>query len=234
MADSGVKPCRRSRAGRTRRQAAEGTGLWAQGPAALAPSTAWRPGPDVCLGTNASTEGCGEDGARRDAPVDFAPLRGRPPTWITCCFFGGKTKCLADLQTSACRHFLTLRRARRCGRPAFDRSHISCGQHADPSPILRSVNPFFFRLIQPECQTCAVMRSREHRPWESAFRPLVSCASARRYPHNPQYNGIFRRQPDRKNAFAGASGGGDGPDIQPSSVRGKGLNFGRGGLLRPA
>jgi hypothetical protein len=31
-----------------------------------------------------------------------------------------------------------------------------------------------------------------------------------------EYNGKIRPQPDRENAFARASGGGDGPDIQPS------------------
>ena len=31
-------------------------------------------------------------------------------------------------------------------------------------------------------------------------------------------NGKIRPQPDRENAFARASGGGDGPDIQPSLV----------------
>lgn len=34
----------------------------------------------------------------------------------------------------------------------------------------------------------------------------------------PEYNGKIRPQPDRENAFAGASGGGDGLDIQPSFV----------------
>jgi hypothetical protein len=29
-------------------------------------------------------------------------------------------------------------------------------------------------------------------------------------------NGKFRPQPDRENAFAGATGGGDGPEIEPS------------------
>ena len=34
----------------------------------------------------------------------------------------------------------------------------------------------------------------------------------------PENNGKIRPQPDRENAFAGASGGGDGSDIQPSFV----------------
>jgi len=32
-------------------------------------------------------------------------------------------------------------------------------------------------------------------------------------------NGKIRPQPDRENAFAGASGGGDGSEIQPSLAR---------------
>jgi len=31
-----------------------------------------------------------------------------------------------------------------------------------------------------------------------------------------EYKGKIRLQPDRENAFAGASGGGDGPDVEPS------------------
>ena len=31
-----------------------------------------------------------------------------------------------------------------------------------------------------------------------------------------EYNGKIRPQPDRENAFAGASGGGRGPEVQPS------------------
>ncbi len=32
-------------------------------------------------------------------------------------------------------------------------------------------------------------------------------------------NGKIRPQPDRENAFAGATGGGDGPDVEPSPLK---------------
>lgn len=41
-------------------------------------------------------------------------------------------------------------------------------------------------------------------------------------------NGKIRPQPDRENAFAGPSGGGSGPDVQPSPLIGYGSGPGRG------
>jgi hypothetical protein len=67
-------------------------------------------------------------------------------------------------------------------------------------------------------QMRAVISSGEYRPRETTSGPHGTWASAQPSRITLKTSGKFRPQPDRENAFAGASGGGDGPDIQPSFV----------------
>ena len=70
-------------------------------------------------------------------------------------------------------------------------------------------------------QIGAVIRSGEYRPGENRFG-----GSARSSVFSPsritrENNEKIRPQPDRENAFAGASGGGNGTAVEPSLGRGR-------------
>ncbi|MCC6007002.1 MAG: hypothetical protein JJU40_04945, partial [Rhodobacteraceae bacterium] len=74
------------------------------------------------------------------------------------------------------------------------------------------------RRLQTIHQIGAVMRSREIGPERPlpGFLELAPVFSPSRI--TLENNGKIRPQPDRQNAFAGASGGGDGTGIQPSPL----------------
>ena len=67
-----------------------------------------------------------------------------------------------------------------------------------------------------EHQVGAVIRSRECWPRETASRPSKAWAVLSSSGITSEYNGKILLQPNRENAFARASGGGDGTEIERS------------------
>jgi hypothetical protein len=72
-----------------------------------------------------------------------------------------------------------------------------------------------------------VKRSGEYRPGENASGPSDAVAGEQPLSHNLRKQRQIRPQPDRENAFARASGGGDGTGGEPSLPRKLLICFGR-------